>query len=213
MSPRLGRWSVEGYKQGPPGTDTNEGCTAVSSAHLQPFPSYLDKSFRSSAVFLALSLRSSPGTAPADHCHGQRSKATIVMVVSKQFERVRVEQNHCQGLRMVTINYPRSTLLPPQHVLSRCTPNIPLPRRPGNLPRICESRVSTCRNPRFPLQRPALSWALRSEVPRASGQIDEERMRRGRRICKSQRRGEDVMRIGAGDSIPVNRDAGQRLAR
>ena len=71
---------------------------------------YLDTSLRSSAVLLPapMSLRPSSDTTPVDHCHGHRFNATIVMVVSKQFERVRVEQNHCQGLRMVTINYIRS---------------------------------------------------------------------------------------------------------
>lgn len=85
-------------------------------AGVQPFQfqPYLDTSLRSSAVLLPLSvfLRLSPDTAPADHCHGHRSKATIVIVVSKQFDRVRVEQNHCQGLSTVTINCPSSILVP-----------------------------------------------------------------------------------------------------
>lgn len=36
-----------------------------------------------------------------DHCHGHRLNPAIVKVVSRQFERVRVEQNHCQGLQTV----------------------------------------------------------------------------------------------------------------
>jgi hypothetical protein len=41
---------------------------------------------------------------PADHCHGHRSNATTVIVVSTQFDSVLVEQNHCQGLRTVANN-------------------------------------------------------------------------------------------------------------
>lgn len=46
---------------------------------------------------------SAPSTA---HCHGHRLSAAIVKVVSKQFESVRVEQNHCQGLQTVRASYP-----------------------------------------------------------------------------------------------------------
>jgi hypothetical protein len=39
--------------------------------------------------------------APRDQCHGQLYKAITVRVVSRQFDSVRVEQNHCQGLKIV----------------------------------------------------------------------------------------------------------------
>ena len=35
---------------------------------------------------------------PKDHSHGHRHNATMVMEVSRQFDRVLVEQNHCHGL-------------------------------------------------------------------------------------------------------------------
>ena len=43
----------------------------------------------------------SPGSA---QCHGQLYSATMVNVVSTEFENVRVEKNHCQGLTSVSIS-------------------------------------------------------------------------------------------------------------
>lgn len=62
----------------------------------------------SNALATSLFVRS-PGTAtdllwPYDldtTCHGQKYAATTVRVVSRQLEKVRVEQNHCQGLATV----------------------------------------------------------------------------------------------------------------
>ena len=44
---------------------------------------------------------SSSSSGSMDHCHGQKLSATIVNVVSRQLESVRVEQNHCHGLQTV----------------------------------------------------------------------------------------------------------------
>lgn len=43
----------------------------------------------------------------ATHRHGHHTRAADVSVVSRQFDRVRVEQNHCQGLQMVKANCAR----------------------------------------------------------------------------------------------------------
>ena len=40
-----------------------------------------------------------------DQCHGQKESAVIVRVVSRQLDKVRVEQNHCHGLQMVNASY------------------------------------------------------------------------------------------------------------
>lgn len=40
-----------------------------------------------------------------DRVLGQKFIAVIVIVISRQFENVRVEQNHCQGLRTVMRSY------------------------------------------------------------------------------------------------------------
>ena len=40
-----------------------------------------------------------------DHCQGQKLSATTVKVLSRQFESVRVEQNHCHGLQTVRASY------------------------------------------------------------------------------------------------------------
>lgn len=40
-----------------------------------------------------------------DSDHGQKFKATIVKTVSNEFDRVLVEQNHCQGLSTLINNY------------------------------------------------------------------------------------------------------------
>ena len=40
-----------------------------------------------------------------DHCQGQKLRATIVKMVSREFESVRVEQNHCHGLQTVRASY------------------------------------------------------------------------------------------------------------
>jgi hypothetical protein len=53
--------------------------------------------------FLSLALR--------DQCHGQLYKAITVRVVSKQFDSVRVEQNHCQGLKTVNARVAQASLL------------------------------------------------------------------------------------------------------
>lgn len=41
----------------------------------------------------------------SDQCHGHQYRATVVNVVSKQFDKVRVEQNHCQGLQTLSVSY------------------------------------------------------------------------------------------------------------
>lgn len=46
-----------------------------------------------------------PRTVSVDIAQGQKYRATIVIVVSRQFENVLVEQNHCQGLKRVIQNY------------------------------------------------------------------------------------------------------------
>ena len=48
---------------------------------------------------------SSSSSGSIDHCQGQKFSATTVKVVSRQLERVRVEQNHCQGLQTVRASY------------------------------------------------------------------------------------------------------------
>ena len=48
----------------------------------------------------------SPSPSSNAHCHGHKLSAATVKVVSKQFESVRVEQNHCQGLQTVRASYP-----------------------------------------------------------------------------------------------------------
>lgn len=76
--------------------------------------SNLDKSARSSELLVLSfsSLRlSSDEDPPADQRQGHKSKATIVIVVSKQFDKVLVEQNHCQGFKTVTSNYNREPSL------------------------------------------------------------------------------------------------------
>ena len=59
---------------------------------------------------------SSSSSASIDHCQGQKFSATTVRVVSRQLERVRVEQNHCQGLQTVRASYrirdPSDQLMP-----------------------------------------------------------------------------------------------------
>ena len=47
---------------------------------------------------------SSTSSASEVDCHGHPLRAKIVKSVSKQLERVREEQNHCQGFRIVRIN-------------------------------------------------------------------------------------------------------------
>lgn len=39
------------------------------------------------------------------HCHGHQTSAAAVSVVSRQFDSVRVEQNHCQGLHAVNASW------------------------------------------------------------------------------------------------------------
>jgi hypothetical protein len=41
------------------------------------------------------------GAASIVICHGQKYNAVIVIVVSRQFENVLVEQNHSQGLKSI----------------------------------------------------------------------------------------------------------------
>lgn len=170
---------------------------------------YFDTSLRSSTVLLPLSMSLRPlsDTTPADHCHGHKTNATIVMVVSRQFERVRVEQNHCQGLRTVTANYPRSVGVCESRANRGSAPaalyDIPWPTRRVNLTRKCESQASMCRNPRVPTQRPALFWARRSGAPHARRPKDHGGMRGNRQACRWQRRGADVTRIEADGSIPA----------
>jgi hypothetical protein len=41
---------------------------------------------------------------------GQKYNAVIVIVVSKQFENVLVEQNHCQGLKKVMRNWRKKSV-------------------------------------------------------------------------------------------------------
>lgn len=48
----------------------------------------------------------SPSPSSNAHRHGHKLSAATVKVVSKQFESVRVEQNHCQGLQTVRASYP-----------------------------------------------------------------------------------------------------------
>lgn len=61
---------------------------SICSLVRKPFPSTPSSSFGS-----------------IDHCQGQKLSATIVNVVSRQLERVRVEQNHCHGLQIVRPSY------------------------------------------------------------------------------------------------------------
>jgi len=58
-----------------------------------------------SCVRLLLDLRAAFSSESKDHSQGHKSRATTVIVVSKQFDRVLVEQNHCQGLATVKANY------------------------------------------------------------------------------------------------------------
>ena len=51
-----------------------------------------------------LSVFSSPTTS-IDQCHGHWWSAMMVKVVSRQFDNVRVETNHCHGLETVKNNY------------------------------------------------------------------------------------------------------------
>lgn len=49
-------------------------------------------------------LPTSAESRPSDAGQGHRDSAAVVRVVSRLLERVRVEQNHCQGLHTVTAN-------------------------------------------------------------------------------------------------------------
>lgn len=65
------------------------------------------------AVAFSLSLLWASPKTPADHCHGHMSNAAIVRDVSKQLDKVLVEQNHCQGFKTVAINFEQISLLSP----------------------------------------------------------------------------------------------------
>jgi hypothetical protein len=83
-----------------------EAAGSVSGCcHKVGVQSYPTIALRSRSVpliwLLVLLSRPSPAVEPADHCHGHSSNATMVSVVSRQFDRVLVEQNHCQGFRTV----------------------------------------------------------------------------------------------------------------
>ena len=70
----------------------------------------------SSSSSLSSSSSGSTSSLSRNHSHGQKYRATMVNVVSAEFENVRVEQNHCQGLRTVNASYRQGRLLA---VLSR----------------------------------------------------------------------------------------------
>lgn len=77
---------------------------------------------------LLLDLRAAFSSESKDHSQGHKSKATIVIVVSKQFDRVLVEQNHCQGLATVKANYTLSVSC--HATLSGATYHRPILTRP-----------------------------------------------------------------------------------
>lgn len=81
-----------------------------------------------SCVRLLLDLRAAFSSVSKDHSQGHKSKATIVIVVSKQFDKVLVEQNHCQGLATVKANYTPSVSC--HATLSRATYHRPILTRP-----------------------------------------------------------------------------------
>jgi hypothetical protein len=70
--------------------------------------------FSASRILRPLLSTWDPSLSPAlrDQCHGQLYKAITVRVVSKQFDSVRVEQNHCHGLKTVNARVAQASLLP-----------------------------------------------------------------------------------------------------
>jgi hypothetical protein len=46
-----------------------------------------------------------PQSTPPESAHGQKLRAMIVKTISKEFDSVRVEQNHCHGLRRFNNSY------------------------------------------------------------------------------------------------------------
>lgn len=75
---------------------------------LHPFPAYLASSWSCVSSQSLRKPNSSSCSSPdlsRIQCHGQKYSAMIVNVFSKQFESVRVEQNHCQGLQVVKRSY------------------------------------------------------------------------------------------------------------
>lgn len=164
--------------------DTRQGCQAETlsySYHLVRMTlqyrdidahPYLTNTSRS-ALRLRLVLRAALSSGFTDHCQGHKSSATIVMVVSRQLDKVLVEQNHCHGLTTVKANCT-------QHKLSFLSlfhyakESIPLSRSYETPHRTHASQISRCKNPQRLRQRPALSWEQRRGDWHASRERHEE---------------------------------------
>lgn len=73
--------------------------------HLAKWSASLDSTASEASILsFSVPLAGPPG-ALRNHCHGHSDNAAIVNEVSVQFDNVRVEQNHCQGLKVVKASY------------------------------------------------------------------------------------------------------------
>lgn len=163
-------------------------------------------------------LRLSPaGDPPADHCQGQRSSATIVIVVSRQFDKVLVEQNHCQGLRSVTSNcdpisqscFLEFVFFPAKIFDAASWPwrknDVLLSTTRANPSHRCESLVSKCKNRRWLPQWPVRPWGWRRGVLRSWRRRGEGRWPGNRRPYRPQQIEAGVTRSVVGIAIPAGK--------
>jgi hypothetical protein len=192
VSPTPEYWSAAGYMRARPVVDIGAACNRrqrlLYTSDLHSYREITPRSWPVLFFWLAAFLTWPLVTAEAvDHCHGQNSNATTVIVVSRQFDRVRVEQNHCQGFRTVAASYSERQLIC-AFVGCWYIENIPLSKLHEIHLHRCELRASKCRSHRLPLQRPALSSGRQSGVRRASRGRCEALKKGNLRLCREPRR-------------------------
>ena len=73
----------------------------MSTAHFEIDPGFSKIDFLAGASAVSFEPVDSSRNVFDESLQGQKFNAVIVMVVSRQFENVLVEQNHCQGLNIV----------------------------------------------------------------------------------------------------------------
>jgi len=146
-------------------------------------------------------------------CHGQIFNAMMVKVVSRQFESVRVEQNHCQGLQMVRRSYSASQRKHQSLYECKRFPRlssigdnglyIQLPMPLYFRARMSSTPAATYNNPQVLQKSPALLSAQLSEGRRASqhGALTTSIARKP--ASRRRQRYSGVWRSAIGSSIPM----------